>query len=306
MFCWGEARTSGAAARSFRLAVCVSAAAAGTSGTPIWANPIASTRQARTQAAPRASACASSRARRRAGLAPFTLSTCTAPAWRRLGARQHDHKLNGPSLKAPRPRQHRRRRRRRTARRWLSSAQLQDTQGTEKRHGRQTRSHPRGQAAAVHRRGVPGVAARRARGLHLRRAGQGRHQASGLPQRRGLGRQALRRAARPQDQGRADRADRHRLGRLHAQVLQGRALARGRDRAARRHRRLGAHHLRLDGPQPRLQGGLPQHARRQRRVLRQVRRQRARLAQARPGGRALSQPRAGQSADRPQQAASSR
>ena len=31
-----------------------------------------------------------------------------------------------------------------------------------------------------------------------------------------------------QDQGRADRADRHRLRRLHAQVLQGRALARGR------------------------------------------------------------------------------
>ena len=65
---------------------------------------------------------------------------------------------------------------------------------------------------------------------------------------------------------------------------------------------MGAHHLRLDGPQPRLQGGLPQHARRQRRVLRQVRRQRARLAQARPGGSALSQPRPRQSAHRPQQA----
>ena len=78
--------------------------------------------------------------------------------------------------------------------------------------------------------------------------------------------------------------------------------ARGRDRAARRHRRLGAHHLRLARPQSRLQGRVPQHARRQRRVLRQVRRQRARLAQARPGGGAVSQSRAGQSADRPQQA----
>ena len=146
------------------------------------------------------------------------------------------------------------------------------------------------------------VAARRTRGLRLRRAREGRHDASSLPQRRSLGRQALRRAARAQDQGCADRAHRHRLRRLHAQVLQGRALARGPDRPARRHRGLGAHHLRLDGPQPRLQGGLPQHAGRQRRVLRQVRRQRARLAQARPGGRALSQPRAGQSAHRPQQA----
>jgi 4-hydroxyphenylacetate 3-monooxygenase len=45
-------------------------------------------------------------------------------------------------------------------------------------------------------------------------------------------------------------ADRHGLGRLHAQVLQGRPLAPGRDRPARRDRRLGAHHLRLDGPQP--------------------------------------------------------
>ena len=103
-------------------------------------------------------------------------------------------------------------------------------------------------------------------------------------------------------QGDADRADRHRLRRLHAPLLQGRPLARGRDRPARRHRRLGPHHLRLDGPQPRLQGGLPQHAGRQCRVLRQVRRQRARLARARAGGRALRQPRAGQSAHRPLQA----
>ena len=97
-------------------------------------------------------------------------------------------------------------------------------------------------------------------------------------------------------------ADRYRLRRLHPQIFQGGALARRGDRAARRHRRLGAHHLRLARPQPRLQGRLPQYARRQRRVLRQVRRQCARLAQARPGGGAVSQPRAGQSADRPRQA----
>ncbi len=126
--------------------------------------------------------------------------------------------------------------------------------------------------------------------------------ASGVPQRGALRRAALRRAARQADQGRADRADRHRLRRLYPQILQGGALARRGDRAARRHRRLGAHLLRLDGPQPRLQGRLPQHARRQCRVLRQVRRQCARLAQARAGGGALPQSRAGQSADRPQQA----
>ena len=169
-------------------------------------------------------------------------------------------------------------------------------------HAPAPRRHSRRQEAAFHRRGVSRVPARRARGLRLWRAGGGRHDASSLPQRRRLGRQTLRCPARSQDQGCADRAHRHRLGRLHAQVLQGCPLTRRCDRPARRHRGLGAHHLRLDGPQPRLQGGVPQHARRQRRVLRQVRRQRARLAQARPGGRALSQPRARQSAHRPQQA----
>ena len=169
-------------------------------------------------------------------------------------------------------------------------------------HAPAPRRHPRRQEASLHRRGVSRVSARRPRGLHLRRAGGRRHHAPSLPQRRSLGRQNLRRPARSQDQGCADRAHRHRLGRLYAQVLQGSALTRGCGRPARRDRRLGAHHLRLDGPQPRLQGGVPQHAGRQRRVLRQVRRQRARLAQARPGGRALSQPRARQSAHRPRQA----
>ena len=110
----------------------------------------------------------------------------------------------------------------------------------------------------------------------------------------------------PADQGRAHRADRYRLRRLHHEILQGGAFARRRDRAARRHRRLGPHHLRLARPQPGLQGRLPQHARRQCRVLRQIRRQRPRLVQARPGSGAVPQPRAGQSADRPQQAGRSR
>ena len=146
------------------------------------------------------------------------------------------------------------------------------------------------------------LARRRPRGLHLRRAGRERHDAPGVPQRRRLRRPALRRAARSEHQGRADRADRYRLARLHPQVLQGGAQPRGGHRPARRHRGVGAPLLRLDGPQPRLQGRVPQHARRQCRVLRKVRRQRARLAQAGAGGGALSQPRARQSADRPQQA----
>ena len=70
--------------------------------------------------------------------------------------------------------------------------------------------------------------------------------------------------------------DRHRQRRLHAPVLQGAAQRRGAGRRARRHRRVGARHLRLDRPQPRLQGGVPRHARRQRRLLRAVRGQRQR------------------------------
>ena len=162
------------------------------------------------------------------------------------------------------------------------------------------RPHRR-QEAPVHRRGVSGIAARRPRDLHLRRAGQGRYRASGVPQLGALGGAALRRAARQGHQGCAHRADRHRLRRLHHEILQGGALARRRDRAARRHRRLGPHHLWLARPEPGLQGRLPQYARRQCRVLRQIRRQCPRLVQARPGSGAVPQPRSGQSADRPQQ-----
>ena len=76
--------------------------------------------------------------------------------------------------------------------------------------------------------------------------------------------------------GRPDLADRYRLRRLYPQILPRRALARGTAGAARRHRALGAHVLRLDGALAGLQGVADEHARRQLRLLRQIRRQRAR------------------------------
>ena len=67
-------------------------------------------------------------------------------------------------------------------------------------------------------------------------------------------------------------ADRHRQRRLHPpRSTRRRATSRTR-RRARRDRRVGARHLRLDRPQPRLQGRVPGDARRQRRLLRAVRR----------------------------------
>ena len=126
----------------------------------------------------------------------------------------------------------------------------------------EARGRDRRQRPAVHRRGIPRKPARRPRGLYLRRARRGRHHASGVPQRGALDRAALRRAARSQAQGRADLPDRHRLGRLHPQVLPRRALARGPDRPARGDRRLGAHVLRLDGAHAGLQGVADEHARR--------------------------------------------
>ena len=86
---------------------------------------------------------------------------------------------------------------------------------------------------ADERRRVPGVAARRPRNLHLRRARQGRHDASGLPQYRAHGRAALRRDARSQAQGQADGADRHRQRRHDARLFQvRRRMSRNRSPAA--------------------------------------------------------------------------
>ena len=123
-----------------------------------------------------------------------------------------------------------------------------------------------GAYAPVHRRRVSGEPSRRPRDLDLRRARQGRHDASGVPQHGADDRPAVRRAARSRPAGRADDADRHRHRRLHPQVLQGVAQRRGAGRRARRDRRVGARDLRLDRPQPGLQGRVPGHARRQRRL----------------------------------------
>ena len=60
--------------------------------------------------------------------------------------------------------------------------------------------------------------------------------------------------------------DRHRQRRLHAQVFQSPAQRRGNGGRARRDRRMGARDLRLDGPQPGLQGRVSGHAGRQLRI----------------------------------------
>ena len=173
-----------------------------------------------------------------------------------------------------------------------------------KRHdAHEGRGRARRGETSVHRHGISRKPARRPRGLHLRRARRRRDHASRLPQRGALDRPALRRAARSGDQGRADLPDRYRLGRLHAQILSRRALARGPDRPARGDRRLGAHVLRLDGAHAGLQGVADEHARRPARVLWKVLRQCEELVPARAGTRAVHEPRDRQSAARPQQGA---
>lgn len=72
--------------------------------------------------------------------------------------------------------------------------------------------------------------------------------------------------------------------------------------AARRHRRVVAADLRLDGPHPGLQGRLRQRPRRQPGLLRAFRGQRENLVQAHPGSLPVPQPCHRQPADRPRQA----
>ena len=153
--------------------------------------------------------------------------------------------------------------------------------------------------AAVHRPGVSREPARRPRGLHLRRARQGRHHAPGVPQCRAHHRAALRRTARSKAEGHADLPDRHRRGHIHPPVLPRGALARGGDRPARRDRAVGAAVLRLDGPLAGLQGLANERARRQRRVLRALRRKRQALVRALAEPCAVHEPRHRQSAGRP-------
>ena len=150
------------------------------------------------------------------------------------------------------------------------------------------------------RRRISRRAARRPRGLHLRRAREGRDRAPGLPQHRAHDRAPLRRAARsealedklivPTDTGNG--------GYTHA-FFKAPKIARRAARRPRRDRRMGAHHLWLDRPLARLQGGVPRHARRQRRFLRSLSGQCQALVQVQPGARALHQPRHHPSAGRP-------
>ena len=87
---------------------------------------------------------------------------------------------------------------------------------------RKTRGRDR-RGAAVHRQGVSRKPARRPRGLHLRRAGRRRHHASGVPQFRAhRSRGSTTRCTIPKQKDAADLSDRHRLRRLHPQVLPGR------------------------------------------------------------------------------------
>ena len=74
-------------------------------------------------------------------------------------------------------------------------------------------------------------------------------------------------------------------------------------RRARRHRRLGAPELWLARPVARLQGGVPRHTRRQRRVLCALAGQCATLVPAQPGTCAVHQPRDHPSAGGPQHGA---
>ena len=104
-----------------------------------------------------------------------------------------------------------------------------------------------------------------------------------------------------EDQGRADLADRHRLRRLHPQILPRRALARGSGGAARRHRRWARMSYGWMGRSPDYKASLMNTLGANHRVLRQVRRQREGLVPARAGERAVHEPRHRQSAGRPRQ-----
>ena len=72
-----------------------------------------------------------------------------------------------------------------------AGAQTEESDEPDKARGRDRRQEP-----AVHRQGISRIPARRPRGLHLRRAGERRHRASGVPQLGALDRAALRLAAR--------------------------------------------------------------------------------------------------------------
>ncbi len=180
----------------------------------------------------------------------------------------------------------------------MSAAAKADRSAAEAENGcGQSVDHP------ADRRRISGFAARRPHRLHLRRAGEGRHHASGLPQHRAHGGAALRRAARSQTRRQDHGADRHRQRRQDPRLLQGAEIAGRSAGGTERHRRMGEDHLRLARPLARLQGVVPRHARRQRAVLRSVQRQCQALVQIQPGARAVRQSRHHPPAGRPRPAA---
>ena len=71
----------------------------------------------------------------------------------------------------------------------------------------------------------------------------------------------VRRSARSEASRHAVRAHRDRQRQFYAQVFQSSAQRGGNGGLARRHRRMGARHVRIHGPQSGLQGGVPRHAR---------------------------------------------
>jgi len=161
-------------------------------------------------------------------------------------------------------------------------------------------SHREHADAPVHRQRVPRQPRRRPGSVDLRRAREEDHHASGLPELRPHARASLRCAARgprARDE-RLDGADG--MGRLHPPILPRAQDGRGAGGRARRDRGVGADHLRVAGPLARLQGGVPRHARRERRVLRALPGQRAPLVPVLAGARAVHQSRDHPPAGRPQ------
>ena len=150
--------------------------------------------------------------------------------------------------------------------------------------------HDRTSHAPVHRRGIPREHSRRTGNLDLRRAGEGRHGTSRVPEHGAHDRTAVRRAARSGQEGDADRSDRHRKRRVYPPVLPRHAHCRRTGRRARCDRGMGPHQLRMDRAKPGLQSRVSGDAWRQRRLLRAVRRQREALVQEGSGRSVVRQP----------------
>ena len=153
---------------------------------------------------------------------------------------------------------------------------------------------------AVHRRRVSGEHPGRQGGLRLRRASRGRHDPPRLPQHGPVDRAAVRRPARGRSTPDPHHPDRHRLKWRNPQVLPLPTDGRGLRRRPRGDRGVGQAQLRLARTQPGLQGGVPGHARRQRRLLRPLPGERQTLVPRGPGAGPVLEPRDHPPARRPQ------